>query len=67
MTDIKNPRSKANAGDYEVGRGRPAVHSRFAPGQCGKIDKRPEPVNFPGRESAHVVAYLPMTCARDLK
>ena len=35
MNDIKSPRSKANAGDYGVGRGRPPVHSRFAPGQCG--------------------------------
>ena len=35
MSDTRKPRSKANAGDYKVGRGRPPVHSRFAPGQCG--------------------------------
>jgi hypothetical protein len=35
MNDIKEPHSKTNAGNYEVGYGRPPVHSRFAPGQCG--------------------------------
>jgi hypothetical protein len=35
MNDVKKPRSKAHAGDYEVGYRRPPVHSRFAPGQSG--------------------------------
>lgn len=28
-------KSKKTGGDYEVGRGKPPVHSRFKPGQCG--------------------------------
>jgi hypothetical protein len=47
MNDVKRPRSKANAGNYEVGYGRPPVHRRFAPGQCGNPKGRPKGVrNF---------------------
>lgn len=47
MNDVKNPLSKANAGDYKVGRGRPPLHSRFASGHSGNAKGRPKGVrNF---------------------
>lgn len=36
----KKPRRKV--GDYEVGYGKPPVHSRFQPGQCGNPKGRPK-------------------------
>ena len=30
------------AGDYDIGKGRPPLHSRFRPGQCGNSRGRPK-------------------------
>ncbi len=42
MSDTKRSRSKSGPGDYAVGYGRPPLHSRFAPGQCGNPKGRPK-------------------------
>jgi hypothetical protein len=62
MSDAKKPRSKAHAGDYKVGRGRPPVHSRFKPGQCGNPKGRGKGVrNFATDVKAALKAPVKIT------
>jgi len=35
-------RSDRPAGDYSVGKGKPPLHTRFKPGQCGNLNGRPK-------------------------